>query len=77
MNPRVKSSDLLSLWNMRRTILRTAEAAFAAERDKFKVPAFLTAIHVTTVGRVAAVDHFVYVIHDRVTGCIEFLHNVL
>ncbi len=45
-----------------------AEAAFAAERDKFKVPAFFTAIHGAAVRRVTAVYHYIYVIFDRITG---------
>ena len=44
-----------------------AETAFAAERNKFKIAAFGTAVHGTAVRGVAAIYHPVYVIHNRRT----------
>ena len=44
-----------------------AEAAVAAERDKFQLTAVRTAVHGTAKGRVTAVNHFFYVLNDRVT----------
>ena len=38
-----------------------AKPAVTPERDKLKVAAMGTAIHGTAEGRIAAVDHFVYV----------------
>ena len=55
---------------------RRAEAALAAERDKFEVPAAWTAIHSTAVGRVTAVYHFFDIFHLTVTwveGVFDFL----
>ncbi len=40
-----------------------AEAAFAAERDKFKLPAFWAAVHGAAECRIAAVDHFFDILH--------------
>ena len=44
-----------------------AETAVAAKRDKLELSAFGTAIHGTTIGRVATVDHLVHVFNDRIT----------
>ena len=42
------------------------QSAFASKRNKFKLAAFFTAIHSTAVGRIPAVDHFLYIFHyDR------------
>ena len=56
-----------------------AEAAFAAERDKFEVAAVRTAVHCTAVGRVAAVYHFFNIFHLTVTwmeGVFDFFEMV-
>ena len=50
---------------------RGAETAFAGERDKFKFTTFLTAIYGRAMGRVTTGNHFIYVIHDRITGMQE------
>lgn len=44
-----------------------AEAAVAAERDEFQFTAVRTAIHCSTEGRIAAVDHFIHVFYYRLT----------
>jgi len=44
------------------------EPAFAAERNKFEIPAFGTGIHCTTESRVTTVDHLVNVVNDSLTG---------
>lgn len=52
-------------------VFRTAggtEAAVAAERDKFKVPTFVTAIHGTAERRVTTVEHPVNIPDDGVPG---------
>lgn len=45
-----------------------AETAVAAERDKFQFSAVRTAIHGSTEGGIAAVDHFFDIFHLAVTG---------
>ena len=44
-----------------------AEAAVAAERNKFELSAMGTAIHGSAKGGVAAVNHFFNIFDDRVT----------
>lgn len=44
-----------------------AEAAFAAERDKFKLPAFWAAVHGAAECRVAAVNHLFDIFHLTAT----------
>ena len=44
-----------------------AEAAVAAERDKFQLATVRAAVHGTAKGRVAAVDHFIHILNNRVT----------
>ena len=44
-----------------------AEAAVAAERDKFQLAAVWTAVHGTAKGRVTAVDHFIDILNNRGT----------
>ena len=51
-----------------------AETAFTAERDKLKLSAVGTAIHGTTKGGIAAVDHFFNIFDDRVTGMKKIKH---
>ncbi len=42
------------------------QSAFASKRNKFKLAAFFTTVHSTAVGRIPAVDHFLYIFHyDR------------
>ena len=51
-----------------------AEAAFAAEGNKFHVVASGADIQGTTKGRIAAVNHFFYILDDRVTRVLEINH---
>ena len=44
-----------------------AEAAVAAKRDEFQLSAVRTAVHGTTKGGVAAVDHFIHIFYNRRT----------
>ena len=44
------------------------EAAFTAERNKFKCATIRTAVHGTAKGRVAAVDHFIDIFHLSISG---------
>ena len=44
------------------------EAAFTAERNKFKCAAVRTAVHGTAKGRVAAVNHFIDIFHLSISG---------
>ena len=44
-----------------------AEAAMAAKRNKFELSTEGTAIHSPTKGRVTTVDHFIYVVNNRLT----------
>ena len=43
------------------------EAAVAAKGNKLELSAFGTAVHSTTVGRIATVDHLIHVFNDRIT----------
>ena len=45
-----------------------------AERNKFEIPTARTGIHGTTKGRIAAVNHFFYILDDRVTRVLEINH---
>ena len=51
-----------------------AEAGMTAERNKFEIPTARTGIHGTTKGRIAAVNHFFYILDDRVTRVLEINH---
>ena len=51
-----------------------AEAGMTAERTKFEIPTARTGIHGTTKGRIAAVNHFYYILDDRVTRVLEINH---
>ena len=44
-----------------------AESAMAAKRNKFELSTEGTAIHSPTKGRVTTVDHFIYVVNNRLT----------
>ena len=44
-----------------------AEAAVAAERDKFQLAAVGTAVHGTAESGITTVDHFIYVVNNRLT----------
>lgn len=44
------------------------EAAFATERNKFKVAAFFTPPHDTTMSGVSAVNHLIDILDDGITG---------
>ena len=50
------------------------EAGMTAERNKFEIPTARTGIHGTTKGRIAAVNHFFYILDDRVTRVLEINH---
>lgn len=50
------------------------EAGMTAERRKFKITAESTAIHGTAKGRITAVNHFFYIIDDRVTRMLDINH---
>ena len=43
-----------------------AETAMTAKGDKLELSAFGTAVHGTTVGRIATVDHLIHVFNDRI-----------
>ena len=43
-----------------------AETAMTAKGDKLELSAFGTAVHSTTVGRIATVDHLIHVFNDRI-----------
>ena len=45
-----------------------------AERNKFEISTARTGIHGTTKGRIAAVNHFFYILDDRVTRVLEINH---
>ena len=51
-----------------------AEAGMTAERNKFEIPTARTGIHGTTKGRIAAVNHFYYILDDRVKRVLEINH---
>ncbi len=51
-----------------------AETAFAAEWDKFKLPAFRAAIHGADKRRVAAIYHFIDILHFGFVG-MESIFN--
>lgn len=51
-----------------------AETAVAAERDKFKFPAFITAIHGTAKRRITAVKHPVNIPDDRLPRMENIKH---
>ena len=51
-----------------------AEAGMTAERNKLEIPTARTGIHGTTKGRIAAVNHFFYILDDRVTRVLEINH---
>ena len=66
MTPGVKSSDLLSLWNMRKTTLRTAEKRqFKRVRSSRKNCRRFSSMVKTQCRWLVLIN---YVIHDRVTG---------
>ena len=44
-----------------------AEAAVTAERDKFQLAAVGTAVHGTAENGITTVDHFIYVVNNRLT----------
>ena len=44
------------------------EAAFATERNKFKVAAFFTSPHDAAISGVSAVDHLIDILDDRIAG---------
>ena len=44
------------------------EAAFATERNKFKVAAFFTPPHDTAISGVSAVDHLIDILNDGIAG---------
>ena len=50
------------------------EAGMTAERNKFENSTARTGIHGTTKGRIAAVNHFFYILDDRVTRVLEINH---
>ena len=50
------------------------EAGMTAERNKFEISTARTGIHGTTKGRIAAVNHFFYILDDRVTRVLEINH---
>ena len=43
-----------------------AETAMTAKGDKLELSAFGTAVHSTTVGRIATVDRLIHVFNDRI-----------
>ena len=43
-----------------------AETAMTAKGDKLELSAFGTAVHSTTVGRIATVDYLIHVFNDRI-----------
>ena len=49
----------------------------AAERDKFKFPALITAIHGTAEGRITAVKHPVDIPDDRLPGMENIKHFLI
>ncbi len=46
----------------------------ASKRNIFEIPTERTGIHGTTKGRIAAVNHFFYILDDRVTRVLEINH---
>ena len=50
------------------------EAGMTAERNKFENSTARTGIHGTTKGRIATVNHFFYILNDRVTRVLEINH---
>ena len=52
-----------------------AETAMTAERNKFKIPTVGTAIHSTSVRRIATVNHLVDIFNDSRTR-MEFVNDV-
>lgn len=52
-----------------------AKTAFTAKRNKFKIATVRTAIHSTTVGRVATMDHLVDIFNDSRTR-MEFVNDM-
>lgn len=51
-----------------------AEAGMASKRNIFEIPTERTGIHGTTKGRIAAENHFFYILDDRVTRVLEINH---
>ena len=45
-----------------------------AKRNLFEIPTGRAGIHGTTKGRIAAVNHFFYILNDRVTRVLEINH---
>ena len=51
-----------------------AEPGMTAKRNLFEIPTARTGIHGTTKGRIAAVNHFYYILDDRITRVLEINH---
>lgn len=54
-----------------------AKLGMASERNKLKPTTMRAAVHGAAVGRIPAIDHFLNILHDNVTGMQNVLYFLI